>query len=110
MASYLKANDLELSVRDRQFLFQCRTCDIEAKANRTWRHDQIFCVSCKDPSKIETGKHILECKVLCDQNDLIMYLPEYKDLYSLEVQEQIYTSRIIHENMQIRKQYLKSSN
>ena len=93
MASYLKANDFELSVKDRQFLFQFRTCGIEAKANKTWRYDQLFCVSCQDQSKIEKGRHILECNILCDQNDLITFLPEYNNLYSTEVQEQIYTSR-----------------
>ena len=108
MEKYLKANDLELTVEERKFLFQCRTNDIEAKANRTWRHEEIYCVSCKDISKIETGKHILECNVFNDQNNMISYIPEYNDLYSTDIKEQIYTSNVIRQNMKIRKQYLKT--
>ena len=51
---------------------------------------------------METGTHILECMVLCDKNDRISYLPTYSDLYSDDVQEQIYISRMIKHNMYTR--------
>ena len=64
MAQYLRANTFDLTVKDRQFLFQYRTNDIDAKANRTWIYEDITCVSCKDINQMETGKHILECSIL----------------------------------------------
>ena len=109
MAHYLRANSFDLTVKDRQFLFQCRTNDIDAKANRTWRYEDITCVSCKDLNQIETGKHILECSVLQNQNNIISYIPDYNDLYSTEVQEQIYVSQVINENMKLRKKYLPTN-
>jgi hypothetical protein len=107
MAKYLTANDFEYSVESRQYLFQCRVSDIQARANRPWQHEETHCISCKDINIEETGKHILDCKVLIDQNDQISYIPQYSDLYSTEIQEQMYVSTIIKENMRIRKDYLK---
>ena len=109
MAQYLKANSFDLTVKDRQFLFQCRTNDIDAKTKRTWRYEDITCVSCKDINQIETGKHILECSILQNQNNKISYIPDYNDLYSTEVQEQIYVSQVIYENMKLRKKYLPTN-
>ena len=103
MQSYLKSNDLNMSVRERQFLFQCRVNDIDLRTNRTWKYEETYCISCKDKNKPETGAHILECKVLNDKNDKISYIPVFNDLYSEEIEEQIYASTIIGENMKIRE-------
>ena len=70
MAKYLTANDFEYSVESRQYLFQ-------ARANRLWQHEETHCISCKDISIDETGKHTLDCKVLINQNDQISYIPQY---------------------------------
>ena len=106
MAQYLKPNGENLSVQERQFLFQCRVNDIDARANRTWKYRETFCVACKDKSIEETGIHILQCNELVSRNDEISYIPEYNDLYSSDIQEQIYTSRMMYRNMQIRSEYL----
>ena len=103
MATYFKENKLRLSVQERQFLFQCRMNDTDAHANRAWKYKDISCISCKDTSKIETGAHLLECKILCDKNDRISYLPTYSSLYSTDIEEQIYTSRMMQQNMYLRE-------
>ena len=61
----------------------------------------------KTENKPETGAHILECKVLNEKNDKISYISVFNDLYSEEIEEQIYASTIIGENMKI-KEALKS--
>ena len=76
------------------------------RANRNWKYKETHCLACKDESTEETGRHILECKVLCSENDDISYIPRYADLFSSNVQEQVYTSQIMSKNMQIIKQYL----
>ena len=106
ISEYLGANNLMLSVIDRQFLFHCRVSDIDARANRTWKYQEIYCISCKDRNTIETGKHILECSVLNNQNDKISYIPTYNELYSNNIQDQAYTSTTIKENMKIRESYM----
>ena len=107
MAGYLKSTDLELSVRERQFLFQCRVSDIDVRANRTWKYNESHCIACNDKAIEETGNHMLECKVLCDQSNDISYIPNYRDLFSADIEEQIYVSKIMHSNMEARKAYLK---
>ena len=64
MAEYLKANESNFSVKERQFLFKCRVNDIDAKANRSWKYPDTYCIACNDQTTIETGRHILECEVL----------------------------------------------
>ena len=104
MAGYLCDNDLELTVKERQFLFQCRTYDIDVRANRTWKYDNIYCLSCNDNEKEdETQEHILSCNTLIGRNDQLTYIPEYNELFSIYVEDQIYTSRMIYENMRIRE-------
>ena len=68
MAGYLKQNEYFLSVRGRQFLFQCRVNDIDVRANRSWKYKETHCLAFKDESTEDTGRHILECKVSCSEN------------------------------------------
>ena len=103
MAGYLKPTELQLSTKERQFLFQCRVSDIDVKSNRKLKCSEKHCVSCQNIAIEETGLHILECKILSDQNDQISYIPEYEDLFSKDIEEQIYTSRMMQEHMKIRK-------
>ena len=98
MQPYLKA-----TVKERQFLFQCRVNDIDLRTNRTWKYQETYCSSCKNENQPETGAHILECKVLNDKNDKISYIPVFSDLYSEQIEDQIYTSSIIAENIKIRE-------
>ena len=107
MAEYLRPNEFNISVRERQYIFQCRVSDIDVKANRSWKYEDTQCTACKDSTIFETGRHVLECKVLLGRNDNLSYIPDYNTLFSKEIEEQIYTSRIIHRNMEIRKDYLK---
>ena len=106
MAGYLKPNEYFVSVRERQFLFQCRVNDIDIRANRSWKYKETHCLACKDENTEETGRHILESKVSCSEKDEISYIPSYADLFSSNVQEQVYTCQIMSKNMQIRKKYL----
>ena len=96
-----------MSVRDRQFLFQCRVSDIDLRANRTWKYRDIYCIACKDKNILENGYHILECKVLCNKSNDISYFPRYMDLFSADIEEQVYVSKILHSNMEARKAFLK---
>ena len=46
MANYLKSIESEYSIENRQYLFQCRVNDIQARANRPWQHEETHCISC----------------------------------------------------------------
>ena len=107
MEEYLKAEEIQFSVQERQFLFQCRMQDIDLRANRPWKYPDIFCLACNDESKEETGSHILECKIIIDRNDALSYIPLHRDLFSSDIQEQIYTSRMLRQSMHIREDLKK---
>ena len=46
-----------------------------------------------------TTKHVLECQVLLGQNEIVTYLPLYKDLYGNDKNEQVYIARVFRDNV-----------
>ena len=38
LATYLTDKDMKKTVQNRQFLFQCRTNDVNVKSNRKWKY------------------------------------------------------------------------
>ena len=101
MAKYLQEDNLGFSVKEKQSLFQCRTNDIEVKANRTWKYENLTCRSCKETNKIETQEHVFLCKNLLNKNSRVTYIPVYSDLYSSDIEEQVYTSMILCGNLSL---------
>ena len=75
--------------------------DIDVKANRTWKYENITCRSCNKPNQIENQEHILSCKTLLNRNMKLTYLPTYQDLYSGDIEQQMYTSMIMCENLRL---------
>ena len=43
------------------------------------------------------------------KNEIISYIPSYKELFGNELEEQVYVSRILKENFVTRKHYIKES-
>ena len=101
MAKYLQKDNLGFSVREKQNLFQCRTNDIDVKANRSWKYNNLICRSCNETDKIETQEHLLLCKNVFDRNEKVTYIPVYSDLYSNDIEEQMYTSMILCGNLSL---------
>ena len=93
--------DPKFSIKEKQHLFQCRMDDLDVKANRNWKFENLICRSCDDPNKVETQQHILVCTALVNRNMKISYLPSYQDLYSDHVEDQMYTSMILGENIRL---------
>merc|ERR1712080_251037 len=98
MAPYLNDNDCKLSVEERQFLFKCRIEDIDVRANRKWKYNEINCLMCNS-EEIETQIHILECSELIKINRSLSYIPAYDNIFCHNIVSQIYTSNVIKENM-----------
>ena len=100
MATYLQ-EDMGYSVREKQNLFQCRMNDLDVKANRRWKYDNLTCRSCNDVTQIETQEHVLCCNSLVNRNMKITYIPTYSDLYSDDIDQQMYTSMVLCENIRL---------
>ena len=86
-------------VKEKHDLLKCRIKDIDVKGNRTWKYDNLTCRGCQDQKEIENQEHILLCKNLINTNSKVLYIPVYQGLYSDDIQEQIYTSIILCENL-----------
>ena len=81
LASYLQENYFGYFFREKQYIFQCRMNDIDVKANRSWKYQDLTFKSCIT-NKTETQEHILLCNALLKINTKLTYLPQYSDLYS----------------------------
>ena len=97
MAEYLISTEEDISIEERKWIFKCRVEDIDIKGNQRWKYTDISCSSCM--KKIdETQIHLLNCEVLLGKNENISYIPEYSELYTGNLKEQAYVSRILKEN------------
>ena len=106
MQEYLMETDIDISLDEKKWTFKCRTDEIDLKANFQWKHENIWCISCKKDTP-ETNEHLLQCKALLEANEIVSYIPEYNELFSDELQEIVYTSRVLRENFKKRKTYMK---
>ena len=101
IAEYLNPSDENLSIEDKKWLFKCRVEDIEVKGNHRWKHSDITCFSCQE-GVIETQTHLLYCKKLLGQNENVTFKPDYKELYSGDLKDQFYVSRLLKDNFEKR--------
>ena len=101
MSEYLTPLDQEISINERKWLFQCRVEDIDLNTNRKWNNESPDCMNC--PNTVLDQRHLLECKYLTGKNEIISYIPTYEDLFKGDIQDQIYISRILRENLSTMK-------
>ena len=104
MLKYLRESELNISVQQRQYLFQCRVKDIDIRAHRTWKYDELYCITCQDTNTIEDIAQILACTIILNRNEKLTYLPCLQDLYSNDIGDQVYVSNTIREHMHIREE------
>ena len=97
MSEYLSPNEEDLTIEEQKWLISCRVEDIHIKSNHRWKHNNIFCQSCKK-NEIENQRHLLYCDFLLGKNYKVTYIPDYDDLYHGNLSEQIYVSRLLREN------------
>ena len=101
MPDYLCPTEEDITIEERKHLFKCRVDDLNVKGNQRWKHQDISCLSCKKQED-ETQCHLLFCKDLIGKNSLVTYIPDYKELYYGDINEQIYVSRLLKENLRLR--------
>ena len=82
----------------KEVIFQLRTrIHFKIKSHFINMHGNIICDGCREWES--NTKHTLECETLLGKNQLVTYIPNYKDLFGNEEEEQVYISRIIEENL-----------
>ena len=97
MAEYLCPQEKNISIEEQKWLFKCRVEDMNIKGNARWKYQDIACLSC-NKNIDETQSHILHCSELIGKNKNITYIPSYNELYTGDILEQVYVSKILLEN------------
>ena len=103
MQNYLSTLDIDITNEERKAIFLLRNkmyFKIKIHFRNIYQNTQ--CEGCK--SEPLTTQHALECKSLIGKNELITYLPHYKDLYGEDEEEQVYIARIIRINLTLLSQ------
>ena len=62
----------------------------------------LICQSCKISECSQS--HLLNCKMLIGSNEIVSYIPEYKDIFNdNDTEEQCYIANIMKENLKKKK-------
>ena len=98
MQNYLVSEDIDITKNERKLIFQLRTkMSFKIKSHFKSMHSNIICEGCFEQES--TTEHTLECKVLLGQNELVTYLPIYKELYEEDEDSQVYIARVMKDNL-----------
>ena len=98
MQSYLTEENEYINNYERKIVFQLRTkMHFKIKSHFRGMHFDTICDGCRISQS--TTQHTLECPYLIEQNQLVTYIPTYKDLYDDDAEEQVYISRIVQDNL-----------
>lgn len=97
MADYFTSINTDLTIEDKKWMFLCRMEDIEVKANKRWKYEDILCKSCELQTE-ETQQHVLFCTTLLGANEIMTYIPNYQELFEDDLEGQNYVSRLLSDN------------
>ena len=101
MQNFLRPN--RISIQEAKFIFLVRARMLDIKANYQNAHANMLCIACKETE--ETQEHLLQCKVLGDENMVVEELPEYGNLFGENLQKQITVAKILNTNFNKRKSF-----
>ena len=102
MQNYLQPNTTDITNKEAKLLFQIRSRMLNIKMNMKSKYkDNLKCEICEKED--ESQEHMLECTELVKGNDIIMYIPEYGEIFEEDIDDQLYVSRLINQNMKIRQ-------
>ena len=98
MQNYLKYKEGNVNNFERKLIFQQRT-DMCFKMKTHFRHMYLdtICEGCRKEDS--TAEHTIECTNPLGNNQIVTYIPDYRDLYKNEVEEQVYIARIFKDNL-----------
>ena len=73
---------------------------MNVKCNKPWLYSDRKCSVCKKHE--ETQAHMIECRLLMDQNNEMSYIPSRSELFSDNLDDKIYTVQVMRENIRKR--------
>ena len=104
MARYLTSNNEEMNILISSFIALIQTHMIEGvKLNFKEKYKpNLTCNSCKQSECNQ--KHLLECKALLGSNEIMSYIPNYRDIFNNDnMKEQCYIATLMMDNLKRKK-------
>ena len=65
-------------------------------AVRKWNNESVPCLC--GPGKYLDQNQLMNCQYLLGKNEISSYIPESRDIFNGNLEEQLYASRILKEN------------
>ena len=63
---------------------------------RKWNNQNDPCIHC--PGKYLDQNHLMNCQYLLGKKEILSYIPESRDIFNGNLEEQLYASGIMKEN------------
>ena len=101
MQNYLKPNRFKVRIEEAQEIFKMRSRVSDVKSNFKGKYENLTCNLCENED--ETQMHIIECPVINKERNEYEKPPEYEELNTKNVHNQVKIVRHFLENMKIRK-------
>ena len=103
MQKYLKSNEIRIKVEEAQEIFKMRCRVSDVKINFRGKYENLECDVCY--KEYETQQHIIECKEINKRKTENYMPPDYEELYSKNVKNQVTIAKFFMENMKIKKKW-----
>ena len=103
MQDYLSPNDM--GIDQAKFLLQLRTRMIEVINNYSGSYPDLRCPLCK--SEVDTQQHLLECKKLEKQGEIVSSLINYCNIFNGKLEDKANVARILQAKFRLRQNLLK---
>ena len=106
MQNYSKSNEIRIELEEAQEIFKMRSRMSDVKNNFRGKYENFECNICST-KEYETQQHILECKEINKRKTQNNKPPEYENLFSRNVKNQVIIAQYFIENMKIKKKLEK---
>ena len=102
MADFLMPSEENISNEVARFIakIQCNMveeCPVNFKRSNT---NMIYNICNKSELN---QKHLLSCEKLLEKNEKVTYIPDYEEIFSKNLNEQVYVAKIMLENIKIKE-------
>ena len=95
----------EMGIHEEKSLFQLRTRIIEVRNNYSGSYPDLRCPLCK--SEVDTQQHLLECKKLEIQGEIVSSKINYCDIFNGKLEDKANVARMLQAKFRLRQNLLK---
>ena len=103
---YLKACNIKITQEEAQEIFKLRSRVSDVKMNFKGKYDSLECEACQENEE-ESQQHIINCKILNENNENIGNVPEYEEIYNGNTKMKLKIAKLFLENIKNRENLKK---